>query len=475
MSSLGTINIISNNNSVYSGSLVITDYGSRRLLEKITKGSSFTTINLKRIVVGDRPIKDYTPSISAMRSEVLSFDIERDNIFVEDNKLEIKTDLEVPGEVAFQEIGLFEYINNEYKLFAYASGFNVYKPTEISYSLTIKLSLKVVFENEHYSNYTVQLENPDYAKAADMSKLFRVLTDIEVDLEKCISMNAKELGYNKAQLFYEEQKEMSNCLQNTLLFGRYIKLLPKISSLNMSDCFIYPTTSTGALYKVRNLKDNDSVIEVSNQLQLANYDHIDLSKPNSIVIAGSLGKLQKEGLILGKINPNNDESYFDIRVEKFKTTVANQEVIKSRLVFSIYSYAKELEYEVSKGRVDEFKMVGWYRLKYEPDENEMTTLLDGSKTLTFIYNGDINNPNIDLYIDTVKATNVVVDNFNYFGPCEYFRDRCTLRNYTQTSEVLDYETPYLYIIEDIEITEIMVFQEEIDPSVITYLSLVNQG
>lgn len=471
---MSSINIISNDSSIYSGKLTITNYGNKRLLEKITKDSLCTPINIVKIVIGNKSNKTYTPDITDMRSNVLEFGISKENFFLENNTLEIRTDLEVPGEVAFQEIGLFELINGEYKLFAYASGFNVYKPTEISYNLTIKMSLKLYFENEHYSKYGVVLDNPDYAKADDMSRLFQVLADIEINLEKCIALNAKELGYNKPQVFYEEQEDIANCLQNTLLFGRYIKLLPKIKQLNLSDCFIYPATSSGKTYKVRNLKDNNSIITVSNRLQIANYDYVDLTKPTSIVLVASLGSLSKEGLILGKINPNNDESYFDIRVEKFTEDTLNGPVERSQIVFSIYSYAKEDEYEISKGRGDEFKMVGWYRLKYRPTEDELSFLLDGEKTFTFIYNGDIDNPSIEMYINTLKVTNSVVDNYNYFGPCEYFKNRCTLRNYTQTSEVLTYEDPNIYLLEDVNISEIMVFSEVINTDIITYLSLVNQ-
>ncbi len=120
-------------------------------------------------------------------------------------------------------------------------------------------------------------------------------------------------------------------------------------------------------------------------------------------------------------------------------------------------------------------MVGHYRVIYTPKEEEIPELLGKEHTYAFLYNGDKDNPSIEMYIDDKLITDVVIDNFNFFGPCEEIREECTLRNFSQTVSTIDFDDPNIYVLQDVDITGIYVFTECITPEIIKYLSLINQS
>ena len=84
-----------------------------------------------------------------------------------------------------------------------------------------------------------------------------------------------------------------------------------------------------------------------------------------------------------------------------------------------------------------------------------------------------------MYINTnlvnTDSENFIIDNFNYMGPCEYFKERCTLRNYSQTVSTNNFEKPMYYLIPEIENSSILAFNTELSEADILYLSLISQS
>ena len=74
-----------------------------------------------------------------------------------------------------------------------------------------------------------------------------------------------------------------------------------------------------------------------------------------------------------------------------------------------------------------------------------------------------------------SSTNFIVDNFNYMGPCPYFKDTCTLRNYSQTNNSSTFKKPMYYLLPDVETSSIVVFNKELSESEINYLSFISKG
>ena len=219
---------IKGNNQKFSGRLILTNYGKRRILQRIVEGVNFDGFNFTHIILGDKLNNTYNSSITALGNETLEFEISDENITQIKNTVTIETNLDLEGEVIMQEIGLFETIENRRFLFAYASGFSMVKKASISYDLVVDLSLSLTFENEHYSRFETILDDSEYALAPSMNRLFVTLTESQLDLERCIEINSRELSYNKAQAFMLEQQKVSDTLRNILLFGRYEKTISRV-------------------------------------------------------------------------------------------------------------------------------------------------------------------------------------------------------------------------------------------------------
>ena len=520
--------VIKGNNQNFSGRLILTNYGKARILQRITEGENFNGFNFTSIALGDKLNNSYTSSISSMGNKTVEFDISDENITQNKNIVTIETNLDLEGEVIMQEIGLFETINDKESLFAYASGFSMVKKASISYNLIVDLSLTLTFENEHYSRFNTVLDDSEYALAPSMSRLFVTLTESQLDLERCIEINSRELSYNKAQAFLLEQQKISNTLRNILLFGRYEKTIGKLGIDSMTDCFYYPSEKP-VNYTVKNLKDettdlykdvannkytlvsplgrskyfvdingneytyaeqgskigfyrttgkfveltqvDHSVMNVSGNLQICNRDNIDLSSAASIIYTTTLNTLTNENIIMGKINPNEDEYYFDFRV------IYDKDREENGLQFTIYSY----DYEKAKNKnyTDEKKLVGHYRIKYFPPSRDKVTITSNETMFSFIYNGNIEHPQVLMYVNTTlvntDTNNFIIDNFNYMGPCEYFKDRCTLRNFSQTVNTGTFKKPMYYLIPEVNNSSIVVFNRELTNQEIQYLSLISKS
>lgn len=460
---------IKGNNEKFSGKLILTNYGKTRILQRIAEGTDFQSFNFTSIGLGSKMSKTYTADITKMNDEVMSFPISDENVTLSQNTATIETNLDIDTELTMQEIGLYETIDNKRKLFAYASGFSMVKTKKVTYDLIIDLSLSLTFQNEHYSKYDVVMDESEYALAPKMTNMFSSLTHFQLDFERCIELNARELGYNKAQAFMLQHQNTINTLKNILLLGRYEKTINKVGIDSMTDCFYYPSEKP-TNYSIVNLRDSASQMQVSGDLQICNKDNIDLSKPMSLVYTATLNLFSKESIILGKINPNEDEYYFDFRV------IYDNDREDFGLQFTIYSYdeitSKKKDYS------NERKLVGHYRVKYFPSAQEKTIITNNETMFSFVYNGSIEHPEIKMYINTKlvnNSPNFIIDNFNYMGPCDSFKNRCTLRNYSQTVSTGTFEKPMYYLIPEIDNSSILAFNKMLNESEIFYLSLISQS
>lgn len=658
----------------YVGKIIFTNYGRTRMLERIAYDTNFVNFNFTSIGVGNKINTSYTPDITALGNEIMTFPIDDSNVYYSDYVATIKVNLDIEGEFRMQEIGLYETINGVRKLFAYASGFSMVKSEKISYDLIIDLGLSFTFENESPSKYNIKLRDVNYALMPRVDKMHKTLFQSQLDLERSVEINSRMLGYNTAQAYMLTHNKDANILNDLLLISRYNKTVKNIGLDNMTDCFYFPEhlmtntlknkyidkvgrlytynetkenftdeegtvfakeeqegvtgitrnnrfvpltlikyTQTPVNYTLKNLSDNTvnryidldkniyiyskdaygeyftdkngnkyrciektdtgidggnikvvgyekdnefyrleklalSEMRVTGDLQLCNRDNIDLSTSATIAYTGTLNKFDKESILFGKINPNEDQYYFDLRVVHDKDREANN-IHAWGLQFTIYSYDKASEVYIHTDTYDEWNIVGHYRITYYPNDTELSKMINSENLYTFVYNGDIENPEVKLYIGTTLVnneterivaryafeyvdglsttiiytdsninptklynedgteyvgddfsiknnavyygehpmtytasddiTNVVdnfiIDNFNYMGPCEYFRELCTLRNYSQTTSLIDYDPPMYYLIPEVKTSSFMAFNKALDETEIAYLALISQS
>lgn len=485
MSSIATFSLKDKSTTNVSGKLVITEFGHRRILQRIAEGESFETFNWTCIKIGDKLNTKYDSNISTLLSPTQTFEINKDNISQTEDTFTISAELEFEGGTVMHEIGLYEIYDGVPQLFAYASGFTLIKSKSISYSLTIRLALNIVFNNEHPDNYSVKLNNTNYTLESTVNDLKTGITRFQLDFERCIEMDARNIGYRKEQLAYERHKSFINSIKNVLQFGRYEKTINKMGMKDITDYFFYPTTEQKA-YKVQNLRQADSYMAVDNVLQSTNVDYVSLETPMSFVYTAKLNSLTKNGLIIGKIDPSNDRYYFDFRLVQYGSQRAFQ--------FTIYSYDLENEFYAQNSSFDsatkeitwgynERLLVGHYRVTYPIPPSDVQELSDNEKMYAFTidYKGEpgsyiLDEPKIQFYIGFKNVTDsLIIDNFNYMGPSALYKKTSTLRNYTQNSNMFDFENPTYYYLPEIEVSSIIAFSKVIDESDLKYLSLIEQS
>lgn len=301
----------------------------------------------------------------------------------------------------------------------------------------------------------------------------------------------------------------------------------------------------GVFYRLEELPLSE--MSVTGDLQLCNRDNINLSSSASIAYTGVLNNFSKESFIFGKMNPNEDQYYFDLRVVNDKDRERSN-INSWGLQFTIYSYDKASEIYIHTDTYNEWDIVGHYRITYFPTDTELSKMVNSENLYTFVYNGDIENPEVKLYIGTTlvnnstqvltryafeytddtgvntiyadssthpsklyyedgsdydedefvinnnvvyynehpttykssdnissNVDNFIVDNFNYMGPCEYFRETCTLRNYSQTTNLIDFSQPMYYLIPEVKSSSFMAFNKALNEDEISYLALISQS
>ena len=308
----------------------------------------------------------------------------------------------------------------------------------LSYTLVINLALHIAFKDVDYPRYPVGVGEIKYAMHPDIISMYNALSNVQLDLERCIQANANKLGFNKAEVFYKARKELSEQIRTTLLFNRYQKLASKFKTEDMSDCFYFPEIEQKN-YSVRNLCDETSRIGVAGLLAKANRDNVDFSGPATIIWSGIINDLDTVGILFGKIDPDNDRYYFDFRISSDDVTDPASE---RYLQFTIYSYNYKVASGVESRLTSEFDVVGHYRLKCYLTDELKQIILGKECAYSFVFNGDEENPQVDFYINTTKI-NAIVDNFNFsmFPTFKYLYDKIIF----DEAEDKDDESDYTYI------------------------------
>ena len=412
-----------------SKKLILTDYGRKRVLENITpKGYSSAPFRLTHVCFGNKLNVSYDTSISDVGRIAKRVDITNDNIIVKDGVCEIVIDVD-GNEGNITEIGVYETLvsgGNISNLFAYVGGLQVQEvPKGLSFSLLLKIDLKMSFKEVEKD---IIVKNPEYAHASTLTNIYNDLSRVQIDLERCIQMNARRLGFNKPNVYYNKQLKLSEYLSTFLLMNKYTKVIDKFND-EITDYFIFPAMSTDS-YIIRNLKDNDSNIKVSNTMYNANKDNIDFERATSIVFTGKIKSMAKHGIIFAKSDPANDNCYFELKITSDDVTDPTQE---NYLKFCAYSYDIELEQKLTQSTTEEqfeneSKLLGEYSISYwiNRDKEVLKRVLNKECTFTIVFNGSELNPKFDFYIndilinseDKMFGDNVytVVSNYNYLKP-----------------------------------------------------------
>ena len=255
--------------------LILTDYGRKRVLENVANVDSGTIsgFNLTHVCFGNKLSSGYDTSIDSMGNIVSTIELTKDNVMQIDNTFYIKVDIESTFDI--REIGVYETDGNFRYLFAYLSGIELKKaPKNLPFKLYLNISLEESFMDFDFKDYTVDLEDGDYALQDDLKVMYNALSKVQINLERCIQRNARVIGFNRANVYYNEQKNISEYFNTFLLLDRFGKVVERFNSDEMTDYFVFPEINK-TNYTLKNLVDAESTMNVTGEMSSANKDNID--------------------------------------------------------------------------------------------------------------------------------------------------------------------------------------------------------
>lgn len=405
--------------------LILTDYGRKRVLENVANVDSGTIsgFNLTHVCFGNKLSSGYDTSIDSMGNIVSTIELTKDNVMQIDNTFYIKVDIESTFDI--REIGVYETDGNFRYLFAYLSGIELKKaPKNLPFKLYLNISLEESFMDFDFKDYTVDLEDGDYALQDDLKVMYNALSKVQINLERCIQRNARVIGFNRANVYYNEQKNISEYFNTFLLLDRFGKVVERFNSDEMTDYFVFPEINK-TNYTLKNLVDVESTMNVTGEMSSANKDNIDFTRATSIVYTGTISNMSELGTIVAKSDPRNDKCYFEFVVTS--DDVTNPEA-EAYLKFSAYSYDISLEQQltVDNAQVKEPRLVGEYSIIYRviQDKEMYKNFLNKECTFSFVFNGSEDNPKFDFYINDILITSeekveagyVTISNFRFVRP-----------------------------------------------------------
>lgn len=405
--------------------LILTDYGRKRVLENVANIHSGTVsgFNLTHVCFGNKLSSGYDTSISEMGNIVSTVELTEDNIMQVDNTFYIRIDIESTFDI--REIGIYETDGNFRYLFAYLSGIELKKaPSKLPFKLYLNISLEESFMDFDFKDYVIDLQDGDYALQDDLKVMYNALSKVQINLERCVQRNARALGFNRANVYYNEQKNISEYFNTFLLLDRFSKVVKRFDGNDMTDYFVFPEVNKTS-YTLKNLRDTESVMNVTGTISSANKDNINFTRASSIVYTGTISSMASLGTIVAKSDPRNDKCYFEFVITSDDTTDPEAETY---LKFSAYSYDISLEQQltVDNAQIKEPTLVGEYSIIYRviQDKEVYKNFLNKECTFSFVFNGSEEDPKFDFYIndllitsdEKVEAGYVTVSNFMFMRP-----------------------------------------------------------
>ena len=405
--------------------LILTDYGRKRVLENVANIHSGTIsgFNLTHVCFGNKLNPGYDTSISEMGNTVSAIELTEDNIMQINNTFYIQIDIESTFDI--REIGIYETDGNFRYLFAYLSGIELKKaPPKLPFKVYLNISLEESFMDFDFKDYVIDLKKGDYASQEGLRIMYDALSKVQINLERCVQKNARVLGFNRANVYYNEQKNISEYFNTFLLLDRFSKVVKRFDGNDMTDYFVFPEVNKTS-YTLKNLIDPESMMNVKGTISSANKDNINFTKASSIVYTGTISSMASLGTIVAKSDPKNDKCYFEFTITS--DNIADPEA-EAYLKFSAYSYDISLEQQltVDNAKIKEPTLVGEYSIIYRiiQDNEVYKNFLNKECTFSFVFNGSEEDPKFDFYINDTLITSdekieegfVTVSNFMFVRP-----------------------------------------------------------
>lgn len=145
------------------------------------------------------------------------------------NTLLLTSEVGTETKLVIREVGIYAIADGEEFLFSSVSNLNINKGKNLSYDLILTLNIATSFLNMiGFPN--IALNVPERTKLKNFKTVSDVLIYVFTSLERLIALNATNIGYNRAQIFYRMQQEMlqtENCYSAIQVFSKLVNKLSR--------------------------------------------------------------------------------------------------------------------------------------------------------------------------------------------------------------------------------------------------------
>jgi hypothetical protein len=335
---------------------ILTNYGLNKLNLKLTNNNY--NFNFNKIVITDTKIT-LDEGFNSSFNTTYTLDVE--SVKYSNEKVVISCQLS-PNIDGFNIRGIMLYESNN--LFS-VSAVNTVKPTGLDYSLTIIINIKLKDININIFP-TISVTDYSYVSESEKSDLEFIYSDSVINLERAISKNTTQVGYDKAQVFYDKlntQFNLSYDYQDIYQFSLLKNYFDKNNN-TVQGCYYMSPYIFKQFYKSNELIERNSVINYNAGLiysdsTLSNFDKIYFNQSGgSLSFKAQLNNLSNE-FIIGKAVEGN---YY------FSVTFSYKDSI---LYFRIYgrdnSEYLEQSYPISLTNIRQFtSRINTYTMVYYP-------------------------------------------------------------------------------------------------------------
>lgn len=286
--------------------------------DNLIMDSTYNTLpfNLTKIVISN----SYSPLVEStehLANEIYILPIEK--VQMNGNIFTIYGN--IPGEIAglkLQQVGVYETVDNESKLFAFGN-IDSYKPNT-EYSLVINMEINVENVQMYKDKLDIKIVFPEVVPASTANKIVWTFADIYDYLHHAIVRNREILDEQPVQVGFDKEKYRDDITRVTSDMLLYAQSLTIAKPSNM----FYMDGQDLLTYRVNNLLVDDSYIDIDNKEITSLNDTCSFLNEGTLILQGNFNS--KNGIILNKISEDTTKYNFKLEVEdeSFVLTLAGE-------------------------------------------------------------------------------------------------------------------------------------------------------
>lgn len=180
------------------------------------------------------------------------------------------------AKLTIKEIGLYATTADGEILFSSVSGLSINKGDGVPYDLIFTMNLYTSFINvTGFPDYnSIVINEPEPCLFQDFTSVKDVIIYTFTNLERIIKMNALDIGYNRAQVFYRFQKEISGNEECYYTIENFFKISKKLKRI--VEILFDPAVVT--IHGNLNVPDNGIIKEFTNSDYISSNILFDNSK-----------------------------------------------------------------------------------------------------------------------------------------------------------------------------------------------------